>query len=75
MDHACYDLREHRITRDEAIKLVKKYDGKCSEKYIKKFCDYIGIDIMEFWNIVEKFRGKMWIKKNNKWYNTYWDKF
>ena len=27
MDHACYDLRDGRITRDEAIELVRKYDG------------------------------------------------
>ena len=75
MDHACYDLREQRISRKEAIELVKKYDGKCSEVYIKDFCNFIGITDTEFWDISEKFRGKMWVKKNNNWYNTYWDEF
>ena len=71
MDHVCYDLREHRITRDEAITLVKKYDGKCSEVYIKKFCDYIGISQKEFWLVAEKFRGSMWKRdKEGNWYNT-----
>lgn len=74
MDHACYDLREGRITRKEAIELVRKYDGKCSEFYIKKFCDYIGITIEQFWETADKFRGSMWKKlSNNEWYNTYWD--
>lgn len=74
MDHACYDLREGRITRNEAIELVKKYDGKCSEAYIEKFCDYIGISQEEFWSVAEKFRGTMW-KKDEKgnWYNTLLD--
>ena len=74
MDHACYDLREGRITRDEAIELVKKYDGKCSEVYIEKFCNYISISQKEFWSAVEKFRGPMW-KKDEKgnWHNTYLD--
>ena len=69
MDDACYDLREGRITRDEAIELVKKYDGKCSEKYILDFCDFIGITIENFWENVEKFRGNMWKKVDNEWIN------
>ena len=74
MDHACYDLRENNITRDEAIELVRKYDGKCSEQYIIKFCDYLQITLDEFWNVANRFRGPMWTKdKNGEWYNTYWD--
>ena len=74
MDHVCYDLRDGRLSRDEAVELVKKYDGKCSEVYIKKFCNYIGITQKEFWSTVEKFRGPMW-KKDEKgnWHNTYLD--
>jgi hypothetical protein len=54
--------------------LVKKYDGKCSEVYIEKFCSYIGISQKEFWRVTEKFRGPMW-KKDQKgnWYNTFID--
>lgn len=73
MDSACYDLREGKITRNEAIELVRKYDGKCSDHYIKKFCDYIEITLNEFWCVSEQFRGPMWIKnKEGNWYNTYW---
>jgi hypothetical protein len=74
MDHACYDLREGRITREEAIELVKKYDGKCSEVYIEKFCNYIGISQNEFGSITEKFRGPMWKRdEQGHWYNTLLD--
>ena len=74
MDHACYDLRENRITRDEAIELVRKYDGKCAKHYIVKFCDYLGITLDEFWNVANQFRGPMWTKdENGEWHNTYWD--
>ena len=73
MDHACYDLRENRITREEAIELVRKYDGKCAQKYIEILCGVIGISIDEFWNVAEKFRGPMWQKENKEWHNTYWD--
>ena len=74
MDHACYDFRDGRLSRKKSIELVKKYDGKCSEKYINEFCNFIEITIDEFWETANKFRGKMWVKKSNgEWYNTYWD--
>ena len=76
MDHVCYDLREGLMTREKAIELVKKYDGKCSEYYIKKFCDYIKISLEEYWSVVNKFRGNMWKKDaNGNWHNSFWDAF
>ena len=74
MDFACYDFREKRISRKEAIDLVKMYDGKCSDEYIQKFCSYIGISRKEFWYVTEKFRGPMWKRdKKGNWYNTLLD--
>ncbi|MFC1667058.1 N-acetyl sugar amidotransferase [Candidatus Omnitrophota bacterium] len=54
-DEAGYAIREGKMTRKEAIDLVKKYDGKCGDKYIEEFCEYIDISIDEFWRVVEKF--------------------
>ena len=74
MDHACYDIREGRITRQEGIDLVKKYDGKCGQSYIDNFCKFLNISLDEFWKISNSFRGPMWIKdKDDNWYNKYWD--
>ena len=73
MDHVCYDIRDGKMTRKDAIEMVFKYDGKCSEKYIKKFCDYINITIEDFQKTAEKFRGDVWSKdkagclQNNVW--------
>lgn len=67
-DEACADIWAGRITREEGVKLVREYDGKCGVKYIKQFCDYIGITLDEFWNVAEKFRGSMWEKnKLGEW--------
>lgn len=74
-DHACYDIRAGRLTREEAIELVKRYDGKCGTRYIKKFCDYIGITVDEFWRVANSFRGPMWKKDvNGEWIleDTHW---
>ena len=75
MDHACYDIRDGHITRNEAMNLVKDYDGKCSEEYIKKFCDYVEITIDKFWDTANSFRGPMWSKnEDDEWINEYWNK-
>lgn len=68
-DEACYDIREGRVSREEAIWLVNEYDGKCGSKYIKEFCDYIDITVDEFWKVVDKFVNKELFKKdeNGKW--------
>lgn len=73
MDHVCYDIRENRLSRKEAINLVLELDGKCSDVYIKKFCDYIDISIETFWKTIEPFRGKMWYKEAGEWKNMVTD--
>ena len=75
LDHACYDLRDGHITREEAIKLVRKYDGKCDDKYIKQFCDYIQISLDEFWKTANSFRGPMWTNISGQWHNAFWNIF
>ena len=65
-DEASYDIRDGHITREQGIELVKKYDGKCTEKYIIGFCDYIEISIAEFWKVVDKFVNKDLFEKDDK---------
>lgn len=65
-DEACYDIREGRISREEAIELLKKYDGKCGQKYIDIFCNYIDITEEQFWQVVDKFVNKNLFKKDEK---------
>lgn len=68
-DEACYDIREGRLTREDAIWLVNEYDGKCGEKYIDLACDYLQMSKEEFWNTVDKFVNKKLFEKiNGKWH-------
>ena len=68
-DEACYDIREGRLSREEAIWLVEKYDGKCGEHYIKQAADYMGITVDEFWRVADKWVNKKLFYKdeNGKW--------
>lgn len=67
-DYANEDIRNGHISREEAILLVEKYDGTCSEKYIRSFCGYLGISVEKFWETVDKNVNKKLFKKNSgKW--------
>lgn len=65
-DEVCEEIRFGRMTREEAVELVNKYDGKCSDFYIKAFCDYTGLSVKKFWEVAEKFRNKEIWKKNSE---------
>lgn len=57
-DHACLDIRNGRISRDEGVALVKKYDGKRPHKAIAEFLKYSGMNEAEFDAIVDSFTDK-----------------
>ncbi len=52
-DYVNEDIRNSRLTREAAISLVNMYDGKCSEKYISTFCEFIGITTEKFWQVID----------------------
>lgn len=64
-EFASYDLRTGRITRPEAIRLVKELDGRCHPGFVQDYCDWIGISVAEFWSVAERFRGPMWRSEND----------
>jgi N-acetyl sugar amidotransferase len=68
-DEACYDIREGRLTREEAIWYVEQYDGKCGQQYIKETCDYLSITEKEFWDVVDRYVNPKLFEKNSegKW--------
>ncbi|MDC0446757.1 N-acetyl sugar amidotransferase [Gammaproteobacteria bacterium] len=62
------EVRNGKITRDEALNLVDKFDGEFPQKYFKEFCEYINITEKEFFEIVDSFRSPhLWGKFNNEW--------
>ena len=65
----CSDwIRSGRITRDEAIKLVKEQDHKLDPWALKDFVSFIGITTEEFWKVVEKFWNKdIFHRVNGEW--------
>ena len=65
---AAHEVRDGHITREEAVLLVKKFDGEFPEKSIKTFLEYIDLSMDEFVEVVDRFRqDHIWEKKKKEW--------
>ena len=67
-DEACYDIREGRLTREDAKWYVTEYDGLCGREYIDTACRYLNITEKEFWEVVDRYVNKdLFEKISGKW--------
>ena len=67
-DNLSLEIRNNRLSRNKAVKIVKKDLFKPPKEDIKKFCKLINIGEKKFFQICEKFRNKkIWNKINGKW--------
>ena len=65
---AAQEVRNGKITRDEAVYLVNKYDSEFPKIYFKEFLNYIDTSEEEFWKTVDKFRSPhIWKKEDGEW--------
>jgi len=65
---AAQEVRNDKITREEAVHLVKKYDTEFPHIYFKEFLEYIGATEDEFWKTIDKHRSPhLWEKNGEKW--------
>jgi N-acetyl sugar amidotransferase len=73
---SAHEIRDQHITRDEAVALVKRYDGEFPKKYFKEFLDYLDISEEDFHKVVDFYRAPhLWDKIDGKWQlkDTVWN--
>ncbi len=65
---AAHEIRDGHITREEAVALVKRFDGEFPNKYFQDFLTYTELTESRFWEIVETFRSPhLWAKSGSDW--------
>lgn len=65
---AAQEVRNDKITREEAAYLVKKYDTEFPHKFFKEFLNYIDSTEGEFWETVNQHRSPhIWKNENGGW--------
>mgnify|MGYP007072104817 FL=1 len=63
-----HEIRDGKITREEGIALVKKYDEEFPSLYLKEILDFLSLTESEYMKIIENWRNKdLWVFKSNKW--------
>jgi hypothetical protein len=63
-----HEIRDGKITREEGIALVKRYDGEFPQKHYQEFLEYCGITDEEFQAVVDSWRSDhLWRKTPTGW--------
>jgi len=65
---AAQEIRNGKITREEGVALVHRYDTEFPQKYFKENLEYMDITEECFWEVIDKSRPPhLWKHTNGKW--------
>jgi len=73
---AAHEVRDGHITREEAIALVKRFDGEFPKRHFKDFLEYCDINEEDFHRIIDSWRSDhLWKRVDGEWVLKYhvWD--
>lgn len=67
-DNVSLEIRNGRLTREEAIAIVRERGDETPLEDIRAFCDHVGISMSQFEDIVEPFRNReIWSLEDGVW--------
>jgi len=65
---ASRDIRNHHITREEGVALIRRFDGEFPQKYFKEILEYMDISEEYFWELIDNARPThLWGKEDGEW--------
>lgn len=65
---ASQEIRNRHLTREEAVALVRRFDGEFPERWFNEIMDYLEIKPEEFFALCDRFRSPhLWTKDNEAW--------
>lgn len=67
---SAHEVRDGHLTREEAVALVKRYDGEFPNRYYKWFLNYLNITEEEFTDIINMYRSRsahVWKEVDGEW--------
>ncbi len=67
-DHSCKDIRAGRMTRDEGIEMVRKYDAVKPRRDLERWLKYVDMSEEEFDATCDSFRDpRVWRIEGGEW--------
>ncbi len=65
---SAHEIRDGKITREEGVALVRRYDGEFPKRYFREFLDYCDITEAQFWEVADSWRSPhLWEKAGGEW--------
>lgn len=65
---ASQEIRNKKITREEGVGLVKRFDSEFPAKYFKQILEYMDLTEEEFWTYINRGRSPhLWQLNDNEW--------
>jgi N-acetyl sugar amidotransferase len=65
---ASQEVRNRHITREEAVALVRRFDGEFPKKHFKEILEYLSMTEAEFMSNADRFRSPhLWKKEGGEW--------
>lgn len=65
---AAQEIRNGKITREEGVQLVRRFDQEFPAKYFPDFLEYISVSESEFWRLVDAGRSPhLWKRDDGEW--------
>jgi len=65
---ASQEIRNHHITREEGVALVRRFDGEFPKRYFNDFLKLMNLDEDKFFRTIDKFRDPhLWKKEKGEW--------
>lgn len=63
-----HEIRDGKITREEGVALVKRYDGEFPRKYYKEFLEYCSVSDEEVQAVIDSWRSDhIWVRGSDGW--------
>lgn len=67
-DNLSLEIRNGRLSRNEAIAILRARGDETPHEDIEKFCDFVGISVAHFFEIAERFRNlEIWSREGDRW--------
>ncbi len=67
-DNLSLEIRNGRITREEAVDVIRQRGPETPEEDIAAFCEFLGISVRDFFAMCEKFRNRdIWEQRDGRW--------
>jgi len=65
---ASQEVRNNHLTREEAVALVRRFDGEVPDRYMDEIMTHLGMTTEEFFQLCDKARSPhLWVKEGGEW--------